>query len=293
MVARTLGVIVFFWDSGSLKEEHSFNFMEVAMTNKSTPDPNESEKKLAPYEQLSRAMQEHWLERLFNLFKLKNTLLIGDAWLTFAFCIWGGFTAVMLLLFAFDPLRFPMHASYFFSLGTFLVYYAVIGFIRRQADRNYSVLCAEYPAGDARSITMFKDKKPYDEKNDPPIVRFAFRLRRWFLIPRRGAAQTFIVVWQFLVGLAYVLNYCLYVLYRGDTSLAVYPEAIWYAQVTMTGGGLLILLKNAGFLFDTSKLLKTLQGLIGSALGHTHTEVTVTSTTETGSPLPKKEDRKE
>jgi len=29
MVARTLGVIVFFWDSGSLKEEHSFNFMEV------------------------------------------------------------------------------------------------------------------------------------------------------------------------------------------------------------------------------------------------------------------------
>ncbi len=261
------------------------------MTEKITPDTNESGKKLTAYEQLSRGMQEHWLERLFNLFKLKNTLLIGDACLTFALCIWGVFTAVMLLLFAFNPPRFPMHASYFFSLGTFVVYYAVIGFIRRQADRNYSALCAEYPEGDARSLTMFKDKKPYDEKHDPPVVRFAFRLRRWFFIPRRGAAQTFIVVWQFLVAFAYILNYCLYVLYRGDTSLAVYPEAIWYAQVTMTGGGLLILLKNAGFLFDTSKLLKTLQGLIGSALGHTHTEVTVTSTTETGPPSLNKEDK--
>jgi hypothetical protein len=215
-------------------------------------------------------MKNLWLERLFNLFKLKQRLLIADAWLTIAFVLWAGYTGVISVLYALDPARFPIsNYGYWVSLSSFFIYYAVVGFIRRQADRNYITLCADYPDSTCGNGKIFKNKKPYDEKDDPPAAQLAFKMREWFpIIPRRGAAQAYIVIWQFVIGFCYIMNYSWYVLYRKDLSGANEPTLLYLAQTTMTGGGLLILLKNAGFLFDTKKLLEFISGIAETILGH-------------------------
>jgi hypothetical protein len=65
------------------------------------------------------------------------------------------------------------------------------------------------------------------------------------------------------------------VLWRGDTSSEDNLALLWMLHVTMTAGGILVLFKNAGFLVDTNKLLKSIEGLAGTILGHQSTSVTL------------------
>ena len=71
-----------------------------------------------------------------------------------------------------------------------------------------------------------------------------------------------------------------------EESLAV----LWMLQVTITAGGILALFKNFGLLVDTNRLLKNIEGLAGSLLGHART---VTSEGRERSPCENKEKHKE
>ena len=54
-----------------------------------------------------------------------------------------------------------------------------------------------------------------------------------------------------------------------------FSPLFWLVHATVTGGGILILFKNYGFLIDTNRLLKTIEGIAGSILGHAHATVNV------------------
>lgn len=235
----------------------------------------EAQKVLTPYEKMSPEFQQKWEERLFNTLKLSNSLLDADSIITYAFLLWTRFAMLVAILLAFDPVRFPWRLDFCFALGAFLVYYALIGFMRRQTQRNLIALCAQHPDPDhCRSGKMFAGRRPYDEKNDPPLAHRFFRLRSKLGIPRRGAAQKEVIVWQFVVALCYIGNYSWYVLWLGDTTQSNLA-LLWMLHVTMTAGGILVLFKNAGFLVDTSRLLKSIEGIAGSILGHSSTNVRI------------------
>lgn len=234
------------------------------------------EKTLTSYEKMSPEFQQKWEERLFNTLKLSNSLLDADSIITYAFLLWTRFAMLVVILLAIDPVRFPWRIDFCFALGAFLAYYALIGFMRRQTQRNLIALCAQHPeTDDCMSGKFFKGRRPYNEANDPPLAHQFFRLRSKLGIPRRGAAQKEVIIWQFVVALCYIMNYSWYVLWRGDTSSEDSLALLWMLHVTMTAGGILVLFKNAGFLVDTSRLLKTIEGLAGTILGHAHASVSV------------------
>lgn len=223
---------------------------------------------LTPYEKMPLAMQKLWEERLFNLVKQRSSLLVGDAVLSWAFVVWVSFGMLASVLYSWDTARFPVHLSFCYALAGFFVYYVVIGFVRRQTDRNLILLSAQHRDPDYHKSNEFKNKKPYRKEDDPPVARFAFRLRSYIGLPRRGLAQGFIVLWQFIAGFCYIVNYAYYVLYVGDISPARFPELLWILHTTITGGGILILFKNYGFLVDTNRLIKSIESLAESVFGH-------------------------
>ncbi|MEK7118376.1 MAG: hypothetical protein AAB869_02090 [Patescibacteria group bacterium] len=240
---------------------------EVGKTN-----ITESKRDLTPYERMPRELRLKWEERLFNTLKLSNSLLDADSIITYAFFLWTRFTMLVVVLLAINPERFPWRTDFCFALGASLVYYALIGFMRRQSQRNLVSLCAQHPEPEnCKNGRIFDGRKPYDETNDPPLARQSFRLRPYFGIPRRGFAQREVIIWQFVAALCYIVNYSWYVLYRGETSGDI--SLLWMLHVTMTAGGVLVLFKNAGFLIDTNNLLKTIEELAGSILGHAHATV--------------------
>lgn len=233
-------------------------------------------RELAPYGRMPRAMQLQWEERLFNTLKLSNSLLDADSIITYAFLLWTRFAMIVAILLAVDPMRFPWRLDFVFALGAFLVYYAAIGFVRRQTQRNLDSLCAQHPDPEkCKKGKIFEGRRPYNEENDPPLARRFYRLRSKLGIPRRGAAQKEVIMWQFVMALCYIGNYSWYVIWRGETSGDI--SLLWMLHVTMTAGGILVLFKNAGFLVDTSRLLKTIEGLAGTILGHQSTNVTIAS----------------
>ncbi|OGZ05709.1 MAG: hypothetical protein A2942_00015 [Candidatus Lloydbacteria bacterium RIFCSPLOWO2_01_FULL_50_20] len=232
-----------------------------------------TERKLSPYEKMPRELQLQWEERYFNMFKLRQSLLDADSAITYAYVLWARFALLVAILLAIDPVRFPWRVDFVFGLSAFLVYYALIGFVRRQTERNFTEISAQHPDPNYHKSDEFKKKKPYHEEDDPPLAHFFFRMRPKLGIPRRGAAQKEVIIWQFVVVLCYVVNYSWYVVWRGETSGDI--SLLWMLQVTMTSGGILVLFKNAGFLVNTRHLLQGIQGLVGTVLGHSSTSVTI------------------
>ena len=246
------------------------------MADEVKTDDGKDSKDLTLYEKMSPELRQKWEERLFNTLKLSNSLLDADSIITYAFLLWTRFAMLVAVLLAIDPVRFPWRFDFCFALGASLGYYALIGFMRRQAQKNLISLCAQHPdPAICKNGKIFEGRKPYDETNDPPLARRGFRLRPYLGIPRRGFAQREVIVWQFVVALCYIVNYSWYVLYRGEISGDI--SLLWMLHVTMTAGGILVLFKNAGFLVDTNNLLKTIEGLAGTILGHQSTSVTIAS----------------
>lgn len=235
----------------------------------------EKTRELTSYEKMSPAMKKLWEERLFNMVKQRSSLLVGDAVLTWAFLLWMGLASLVGLLSLYDPMRFPIYREICFSLAAFFVYYFIIGFVRRQTERNLVAFSAQHPDPDYHKSVEFRQKRPYHKDDDPPMARFAFRLRTLFGLPRRGLAQISVVLFQFLAVLGYVYNYTYYVLYQGALGPENFASLFWAIHLTVNGGGILILFKNYGFLIDTNRLLATIEGLAGSILGHAHATVKI------------------
>lgn len=225
-------------------------------------------KERTPYERMSHEMQLKWEERLFNMLKMRNMLLDADSVITYAYLLWTRFAMVVTILLAVDPERFPLRKDFCYALAAFFVYYVLIGFMRRQTEKNLASLCAQHPdpAG-CVSGKLFKDRQQFVEENDPELARRFFRLRSKLGIPRRGAAQKEIIKWQFVVPLCYIGNYVWYILVKNTPSSESSLAVLWALQVTMTTGGILALFKNFGLLVDTNRLLKNIEGLAGSILG--------------------------
>ena len=146
-------------------------------------------RELTPYEKMTLPMRKLWEERIFNLVKQRNSLLDGDAVLTWAFVLWMAFASMVGLLALVDPMRYPIFVEACYSLAAFFVYYSIVGFMRRQTERNLIWLSAQHPDPNYHKSEEFKKRKPYSEDDDPPLARFAFRARNWFGLPRRGLAQ--------------------------------------------------------------------------------------------------------
>jgi hypothetical protein len=231
---------------------------------------------LTPYEKMPREMQLKWEDRLFNMLKLRNLLLDADSIITYPYLLWTRFAMVLGVFLAINPNRFPLQWEFCYALGVFFVYYVLIGFTRRQAEKNLASLCAQHP--DPVSCldgTLLKERRQYREENDPPLAHRFFRLRDKLGIPRRGAAQKEIIRWQFVVALCYIGNYSWYILWNGDTSGLSNFAVLWVLHLTMTAGGILALFKNFGLLVDTNRLLKNIEGFAGTILGHSSANVTI------------------
>lgn len=240
------------------------------------PSPPKDKKDLTAYDNLPPGLKRQWDEKYFNMVKLRNTLLDGDAVLSWAFVLWVlVFAGMVTILYGVNPERFPIRMEMCFSLSAFLLYYSVIGFVRRQAERNLNAMCAQQSNDECSSGKIVRHKRPFREEDDPPLAHFAFGLREKLRIPftnihfpRRGLGQGTVVLYQFIVGAVYLGNYSYYVLWDGNVSAKMFPTLLWTLHVTITLGALFILLKNAGFLVDTRKMLNMIEGLVGSFLGH-------------------------
>lgn len=229
---------------------------------------------LTPYERMSRELQLKWEDRLFNMLKMRNMLLDADSVITYAYLLWTRFAMVVTILLAVNPERFPLRKDFCFALAAFFVYYVLIGFMRRQTEKNLASLCAQHPdPPGCMSGKLFKDRQQFVEENDPPLARRFFQLREKLGILRRGAAQKEIIKWQFVVPLCYIGNYVWYIVVKNAPSSESSLAVLWVLQVTMTAGGILALFKNFGLLVDTNRLLKNIEGLAGSLLGHARSVV--------------------
>jgi hypothetical protein len=217
------------------------------------------------FSELPPGIQELWKERLFNAVKLSRALLTADAVLTWAFLLWIVHTLLVVSCYAWSPQRFPAHIELAWSLGTFFGYYALIGFIRRQTQKYAITLRGEYADGTPMDDTQLVLERIYKEEDDPPLARFAFRLRDIFHLPRRSLGQSCIVFAQFGFGFLYVLNYVKGVLLTPVPDALNFPTDLWMFHLVITIGGCLILLKNAGFLIDVKKLLAVTESILGIA----------------------------
>ncbi len=249
------------------------------------------EKAKNPYECMPEGIQQLWDERYFNSTKLRTLLLSADAVLTWAFILWVGFAMLMSVLYGYSPSRFPLHLEYSYSLGVFFVYYALVGFARRQTEKFIVKLRAQRPGVKEGDL-----KRPFREDEDPWLARGAFGLRKTLGIPRRGLGQYMVVIFQFLSGFVYVGNYFLYILWKGNVADTNYPSVLWVMHAVITGGGLLIIIKYGGFLIDTKRLLAALENIVGTVIFRqgttTHTETVVSAQpTEEGKCPPERKEK--
>ena len=229
-----------------------------------------------PYEKMPEGLQQLWDERYFNASKLRTLLLSADAVLTWALMLWVGFAMLMGVLYGYSPSRFPLHIEYSYSLGVFFIYFALVGFARRQTEKYIVTLRAQRPGVKVNDL-----KRPFLESEDPKLARIAFGMRKTLGMPRRGLGQYMVVIFQFLAGFVYVGNYALYVLWKGNIADANYPTILWVMHAVITSGGLLIIIKYGGFLVDTRRLLVALENIVGTVIfrqgSTTHTETVVST----------------
>ncbi len=220
---------------------------------------------IATFENLPRGLQALWKERLFNAEKLCMTLLNADSVLTWAFLQWLMLVFVVTGFYSWSPQRFPLQVELAWSLAAFFSYYALIGFVRRQAQKYSVTLRAEYPDSTTDDGAKIVSEKVYREEDDPPIARAGFSLRDTFHLPRRGLGQAAVVLSQFVFCLFYAVNFTRWVVLEVRPDAANFPILLWVFHLVVTVGGFLILLKNAGFIVDMKKLLTIAEGVLSFA----------------------------
>jgi hypothetical protein len=211
---------------------------------------------------IPKELEALWRERLFNATKLSRALLSADAVLTWAFLLWVLYVGVVVCRYAWSPRVNPLHYELGWSLSIFFAYYALIGFVRRQTQKYEIRLRSECQACIPETGSVLMGERVYREDDDPLVARIAFRARDVLWLPRRGLGQSCVVLAQFIFGLLYIVNDIRHTYWDATVS---FPDRMWVLHGLMTVGGVLILMKNAGFLIEVRQLLRVFEDLLGLA----------------------------
>jgi hypothetical protein len=211
-----------------------------------------------PY-RLPPGLQLLWRERLFNSVKLSRSLLSADAVLTWAFLLWIIYVMSVAGRYAWNPSRYALEYGVVWSVSIFFVYYSIIGFVRRQTQKYEIRLRSECIDCVSENGETLVNARVYNEEDDPMLARIAFRARDVFHLPRRGLGQSCVVLAQFAFGVLYIMND---VRHSIDTTV-LFPDRLWIIHGIITAGGMLILLKNAGFLVEVRQLLRVFEDMLG------------------------------
>lgn len=189
-------------------------------------------------------------DRLFNLLKLRERLLIADAILRPIAFLWAIAGVAVGGPYIFDPVAYPAHIEYAYSILVFAVYYGLIGAVRRATETYLNKLAVQYgydPSTESLRdlLSRLNSVKPFKESDDPAIVSFLFTLTRF--LPRRGLIQLLVVLAQFVFLTYWAYNYYRYF---GHTNAAHFPDVLWKLHAAITLFGIIIMVKNAAFLID-------------------------------------------
>ena len=199
--------------------------------------------------------------RRYNTLKMRMTLLKVDAILRLQLLLWAPFILIVLFLYGFAPAKYPLHISLIWSVGFYLTHYVLVGLVRRMAETYLGKLCAH--SGDARckDLSVYENEslKPYRRADDPVLVRRAFKFTGALGLPSRGLGQMSVACFHFFALCTYVLNYAHYF---GHADEQFAPTSLYLLHGVITAGGLLMIIKNAGYLISSQHILALLKGVI-------------------------------
>ena len=203
-------------------------------------------------------------DRLFNMLKMRERLLIADAALRPIAFFWVVVAVAFGAPLADDPTKFAIFDGFLYSVLIFSSYYALIGGVRRSTEKFLNKLAAEYDydlsKGSLRELQAKLDKeKPFKDSDDPWLVRFLFGIARVLHLPRRGLVQALVVFAQFAFLAFYVWNYYKYF---GHAAIANFPAIMWKMHGAVTLFGLLMMIKNASFLLNNKFFLTLAKGVL-------------------------------
>lgn len=205
-------------------------------------------------------------DRRYNTLKMRMTLLKVDAILRLQLLLWIPFILVVLFCYGVVPSKYPLHVSLIWSIGFYLTHYVLVGLVRRMAETYLGKLCAH--SGDARckDLSIFENEalKPYKRADDPVLVRRAFAFTGALGLPSRGLGQMSVAFFHFFVLITYIANY---VHYFGSVDARFAPVSLYLLHGVVTAGGLLMIIKNAGYLVSSQHILVLLRGIIDWRLG--------------------------
>lgn len=192
---------------------------------------------------------------------MRMTLLKVDAILRLQLLAWMSFDLVVLILYGFAPWKYPLHFSLIWSTGFYLTHYVLVGLVRRMTETYLGKLCLYSDDNRCKDISVFENKnlKPYKRADDPVLVRRAFVFLGAFGLPSRGLGQMSVACFHFFVLVAYAINY---VRFFGHADALFAPTSIYILHGVVTAGGLLMIVKNAGYLISSRHILALLKGII-------------------------------
>lgn len=210
--------------------------------------------------------------RRYNTLKMRMTLLKVDAILRLQLLLWAPFILAVLFLYGFAPSKYPLHVSLIWSVGFYLTHYVLVGLVRRMSETYLGKLCSH--SGDARckDLSVYENEslKPYRRADDPMLVRRAFKLTGGLGLPSRGLGQMSVACFHFFALCAYVLNY---VHYFGHVDEQFAPSSLYLLHGVVTAGGLLMIIKNAGYLISSQHIFALLKGVIDWKIHSEHTHL--------------------
>lgn len=203
-------------------------------------------------------------DRLFNMLKMRERLLIADAALRPIAFLWVVVAVAFGGPLADDPTKFAVFDGFLYSVLIFSSYYALIGGVRRSTEKFLNKLAAEYgydlAKGSLKELQAKLDKeKPFKDSDDPWLVRFLFGIARVLHLPRRGLVQALVVFAQLVILAFYVWNYYKYF---GHAATANFPAMLWKLHGAVTLFGLLMMIKNASFLLNNKFFLTLAKGVL-------------------------------
>jgi hypothetical protein len=209
-------------------------------------------------------------DRRYNTLKMRMTLLKVDAILRLQLLLWIPFILVVLFCYGFVPSKYPLHSSLIWSTGFYLTHYVLVGLVRRMAETYLGKLCAHSGNERCKDLSVFENEslKPYKRADDPLLVRRAFAFTGALGLPSRGLGQMSVASFHFFVLITYIANY---LHYFGHPAVQFTPASVYLLHGVVTGGGLLMIIKNAGYLISSQHILVLLRGIIDwKKLGREH-----------------------
>ncbi len=203
-------------------------------------------------------------DRLFNMLKMRERLLIADASLRPVAIFWVFYAIAISGPYMHDPVRFPVFEGFMCSVIVFAVYYYLIGAVRRSSETYLNKLSAEYGYNLAKGslkelLQKLENEKPYKDRDDPWWVRFLFNIARILHLPRRGLLQAAVVFAQLVFLSFYAWNYYKYF---GHDAAAHFPVLAWKLHGVVTLFGVLMMVKNASFLLNIKFFLTLAKGVL-------------------------------